>query len=45
MASARSGTVPFFRVFTPEGEWRVVHVIDLAKLQGVVKFAINVASE
>src|ERR1700729_2479930 len=24
---------------------RVVHVIDLAKLQGVVKFAINVASE
>ena len=24
---------------------RVVHVIDLAKMQGVVKFAINVASE
>jgi biopolymer transport protein ExbD len=24
---------------------RVVHVIDLAKLQGVTKFAINVASE
>jgi biopolymer transport protein ExbD len=24
---------------------RVMHVIDLAKLQGVTKFAINVASE